>query len=128
MKYFVIGALLVPANLFIIGLWIPRPTYLSNFLASYNFIIWSALVLAVWGIVAVVKAINGAKFSWMAVAVTIVANIVSILLGAALTSGDKVTAVMFGFVLFLLPSVLVTTIIAGMSAFFYRRQRGSIKT
>lgn len=120
MKYFVVGALLVPANLFSTGLWAASPTPLSDFFASYNFIIWSAFVMVVWIIFAVAKAAKGAKLSWMAVAVTIAANIVSISLLTMLDSGDKTTAATFGFVLFLLPSVLVTIIITGLSRVIYR--------
>ncbi len=121
MKYFLIVGFMVIANLFIIGIWVPRPTHLSDFLASYNFILWSALVLVVWGIFAAAKATSGAKLSWKAVLSTLVANVISIFLGAALTSGDKITAVIFGFVLFLLPSVLVTIIIVGVSTFFCKK-------
>ena len=115
MIYFVIGILLVPANLLIVGYWLPRPTPLSNFLASYNFIIWSALVAAVWSTVAVIKTIKNERLSWMAVTSTIVANVISISLGLALSDGDKITTAMFGLLLFLLPSVLATLMALGLS-------------
>ena len=123
MTYIIIGVIFTLAELLIFGTWIPRATSVSYFLCSYNLVIWFSLVFGTWVILSIVKSVNRERLSWKATLVTLIANIAAIILSIPSTEGDKITAIMFGVLFFLVPSVLGTMIITGLSAIFQRKMK-----